>query len=150
MHCLSLSVSFHVCTLRACVADLLCSFTLVVFVDRFATFNFLNGRWPRYNDKLQNLMRSAAIGFTCSVVSDTISVSAIIVDVTFSISEALLCQNSVRVVKTVRQTYETPISYSKAIASVVEKDGVLGLFGRGLQTRLIANGMQGLMFTGTS
>ncbi len=65
-------------------------------------------------------------------------------------SEALLCQNSVRVVKTVRQTYETPISYSKAIASVVEKDGVLGLFGRGLQTRLIANGMQGLMFTGTS
>ena len=30
---------------------------------------------------------------------------------------------------------------------VIEKDGVMGLFGRGLKTRLIANGMQGLMFS---
>ena len=55
--------------------------------------------------------------------------------------------NSVRVVKTVRQTYETPISYAKAVSVVVEKDGVLGLFGRGLKNRLITNGMQGLMFS---
>lgn len=38
-------------------------------------------------------------------------------------------------------------SYVKATMLVVEKDGVLGLFGRGLKTRLLANGMQGLMFT---
>jgi hypothetical protein len=55
--------------------------------------------------------------------------------------------NSVRVVKTVRQTYEAPISYWRAIQVVVEKDGVLGLFGRGLKTRLITNGLQGLMFS---
>lgn len=55
--------------------------------------------------------------------------------------------NSVRVIKTVRQTYETPISYLKATQLVVEKDGIMGLFGRGLKTRLVANGMQGLMFT---
>lgn len=56
----------------------------------FLTFNTLNARWPRYEDTVSNLGRSAVIGFTSSVVSDTVS-------------------NSVRVVKTVRQTYETPI-----------------------------------------
>ena len=30
---------------------------------------------------------------------------------------------------------------------MVEKDGVLGLFGRGLKTKLISNGLQGLMFS---
>lgn len=66
-------------------------------------------------------MRQAGIGFTASAVSDTIT-------------------NSIRVVKTVRQTYESPISYVGATKVVIEKDGLLGLFGRGLQTRIIANG----------
>lgn len=104
------------------------SATIVGHYPWFATFNYLNARWPRYEDMPLNLGRSAAIGFTCSVVSDTIS-------------------NSIRVVKTVRQTNETPISYANAIQNVVEKDGVMGLFGRGLQTRLLANGIQGLVFT---
>lgn len=30
---------------------------------------------------------------------------------------------------------------------MVEKDGVIGLFGRGLKTRLLTNGLQGLMFS---
>jgi len=30
---------------------------------------------------------------------------------------------------------------------VVEADGLIGLFGRGLQTRIVANGCQGLVFT---
>jgi hypothetical protein len=30
---------------------------------------------------------------------------------------------------------------------VVEKDGLLGLFGRGLKTKIISNGMQGLLFS---
>ena len=30
---------------------------------------------------------------------------------------------------------------------VVGKEGVMGLLGRGLKTRLLANGMQGLMFS---
>lgn len=102
--------------------------TMVGHYPWFATFNYLNAYWPRYKETLPNLGRSAAIGFTCSVVSDTIS-------------------NSIRVIKTVRQTNETPISYARAVQSVVEKDGVLGLFGRGLKTRLLANGIQGLVFT---
>jgi hypothetical protein len=42
----------------------------------------------------------------------------------------------------VRQTYHEPISYSKTVQLVVAKDGAMGLFGRGLKTRIIANGMQ--------
>ena len=30
---------------------------------------------------------------------------------------------------------------------IIEKDGVIGLFGRGLKTRILANGLQGMMFS---
>ena len=67
------------------------------------------------------------IGFASSLVSDTTS-------------------NSIRVIKTTRQTAEVPMSYAQCVKSVVEKDGVIGLFGRGLKTRLLANGLQGMLF----
>ena len=35
-----------------------------------------------------------------------------------------------------------PYSYVNVVRHVIQKDGVMGLFGRGLKTRLIANGMQ--------
>ena len=68
------------------------------------------------------------MGFCSSAVSDT-------------------CSNSIRVLKTTRQTYETPISYGDAAKEIIAKDGLMGLFGRGLQTRILANGMQGMLFT---
>jgi hypothetical protein len=68
------------------------------------------------------------MGFTSSAVSDT-------------------CSNSIRVIKTVKQTSKVNVSYIQAVQQVVEKDGVVGLFGRGLSTRIAANGMQGLMFS---
>lgn len=30
---------------------------------------------------------------------------------------------------------------------VIEKDGVIGLFGRGLKTKILSNGLQGLLFS---
>ena len=36
----------------------------------------------------------------------------------------------------------SPYSYVNVVRHVIQKDGVMGLFGRGLKTRLIANGMQ--------
>ena len=75
--------------------------------------------WPWHN---------TGIGFTASVVSDSIT-------------------NSVRVVKTIRQTYHRPIGYREAAQLVVRKEGVVGLLGRGLKTRLLANGVQGLLFS---
>ena len=40
--------------------------------------------------------------------------------------------------------FTTP--FLQAVREVIAKDGVAGLFGRGLKTRILANGMQGLMF----
>jgi hypothetical protein len=42
---------------------------------------------------------------------------------------------------------ETRIGYLDAARAVVATDGIRGLFGRGLKTRIIANGAQGLMFS---
>ncbi len=94
----------------------------------FATFNFLDSHLPIPTETLPKLGRNAFIGFTASAVSDTVS-------------------NSIRVIKTYRQTHPQKISYKQAISDVVKQDGVLGLMGRGLQTRIVANGMQGLMFS---
>eukprot|EP01063_Lacrimia_lanifica_P029552 TRINITY_DN452_c3_g1_i1.p2 TRINITY_DN452_c3_g1~~TRINITY_DN452_c3_g1_i1.p2 ORF type:complete len:459 (+),score=209.94 TRINITY_DN452_c3_g1_i1:57-1433(+) len=94
----------------------------------FATYNTLDAKFPVPQDPLQRLARNATIGFCSSVVSDTIS-------------------NSLRVLKTYRQTSETKISYGDAARAVIAQDGVAGLFGRGLKTRILANGMQGMMFS---
>jgi len=104
------------------------SATAVGHFPWFYTFNLLQSVWPQYTETHKKLARNAAIGFVASIVSDTIS-------------------NSLRVIKTVRQTYHEPISYRQTVQLVVNKDGVLGLFGRGLRTRIIANGIQGLMFS---
>lgn len=94
----------------------------------FATFNYLDSKIPHYDSTLKKFSRNAGIGFCASVVSDT-------------------CSNSIRVLKTTRQTYETPISYLDAAKQIIRNDGVISLFGRGLKTRIISNGAQGMMFT---
>jgi len=94
----------------------------------FGTYNLLEGRLPLPHTTLQSLGRRAFIGFVASVVSDTIS-------------------NSLRVVKTYRQVNETRIGYTAAARVVIATDGLKGLFGRGLKTRILANGLQGIMFS---
>lgn len=67
-------------------------------------------------------------GFVASVVSDTVS-------------------NSLRVLKTYRQVNARNVSYRTAVREVIKESGIVGLFGRGLGTRILANGLQGLMFS---
>ena len=55
--------------------------------------------------------------------------------------------NSLHVLKTYRQVNETRIGYVDAANEVIRVEGVTGLLGRGLKTRIIANGCQGLMFS---
>ena len=76
------------------------------------------------------LLRSALVGFLCSVVSDT-------------------CSNAIRVLKTTKQSLATKrvATYREAANAVLAKDGWSGLFGRGLGTRIFANGLQSVMFT---
>lgn len=106
--------------------------TLVGHYPWFFVNNYLEAHLPKVskdepNYLLKKLGRNAGIGFAASVTSDC-------------------CSNSIRVMKTMKQTSTTPITYPQAFKSVVEKDGLAGLFGRGLRTRILANGMQGIMF----
>mmetsp|Transcript_31177 Transcript_31177/g.101545 ORF Transcript_31177/g.101545 Transcript_31177/m.101545 type:complete len:298 (-) Transcript_31177:120-1013(-) len=102
--------------------------SLVGHYPWFFTYNYLDEKLPHPDTPLQKLGRRAAIGFFASLVSDTTS-------------------NSIRVIKTTKQTHTQSISYPDAVRLVVREDGIAGLFGRGLKTRLMANGLQGLLFS---
>ncbi|KAI1841540.1 hypothetical protein JX265_013505 [Neoarthrinium moseri] len=105
--------------------------TFVGHYPWFATYNFLTEFIEEPSKEHQlglYLLRLAFIGFCASIVSDTIS-------------------NSLRVVKTYRQVNDTKVSYSEAARLVVLQDGLSGLFGRGLPTRILANGLQGILFS---
>ena len=83
---------------------------------------------PPSHTLIQKLLRQAFIGFVSSVVSDTVS-------------------NSLRVVKTYRQVHEGDVPYLTAAKEIVASEGFIGLFGRGLRTRILTNGLQGLLFS---
>ncbi|KAG6885326.1 hypothetical protein C0993_003174 [Termitomyces sp. T159_Od127] len=102
--------------------------TFVGHYPWFGTYNYLEANLPEPHTLLQKLSRRAFIGFVSSVVSDSIS-------------------NSLRVVKTYRQVSETRIGYLDAARAVIASDGVRGLMGRGLKTRILTNGLQGLIFS---
>jgi len=104
--------------------------TFVGHYPWFFTYNYLNEHLPQpdKNQMWLKLGRNAIIGFCASTISDTVA-------------------NSLRVIKTTKQTSEHAVSYREALRLIVDKDGWPGLFGRGLKTRLIANGMQGMLFT---
>ncbi|CAE6457032.1 hypothetical protein ACGC1H_003200 [Rhizoctonia solani] len=104
--------------------------TFVGHYPWFATYNYLSDvlTEPPKHPLFWWLLRLAFIGFCASIVSDSIS-------------------NSLRVVKTYRQVNDTKVSYSEAARLVVLQDGIAGLFGRGLKTRILANGLQGLLFS---
>lgn len=105
-----------------------CSATFAGHLPWFGTYNFLNSKIPEYEGKVATLGRNAVMGFCASVVSDTTS-------------------NSIRVVKTYRQTSQEAITYLQCAKNIIATDGLAGLFGRGLQTRILANGAQGVMFS---
>jgi len=102
--------------------------TFVAYYPWFASFNYLDSVLPAADTRIQRLYRYASIGFVSSVISDVTS-------------------NSIRVVKTVRQTSETTISYAQSMRGVIERDGLFGLFSRGLKTKIIAHGFQSMVFT---
>jgi len=103
--------------------------TFVGHYPWFATFNLLQASVPEVGDGLAGkLVRNAFIGLCASGVSDC-------------------CSNSFRVVKTMKQTATEQVSYTDAIQGILKTDGVQGLLGRGLQTRLVTNGLQGMLFS---
>jgi len=101
--------------------------TLMGHYPWFLTYNFLQGKVPRRSG-VAGQFPSAIIGFISSFVSDVVS-------------------NSVRVVKTAKQTAAVDIGYVAMASQIIAEDGVQGLFLRGLSTKLLSNGVQAMLFT---
>ncbi|CAE7207523.1 unnamed protein product [Symbiodinium sp. CCMP2456] len=114
----------------------------------FYTNNLLREILPPFEMRYGKHVRHAFIGFTSSVVADTIC-------------------NPIRVLKVNRQTSLSRISYLEAASrlcldlltwflalvramqahGIIQKEGLMGLWSRGLKTRIFANGVQGSLFT---
>ena len=117
----------------------------------FLTYNYVDDLLPTVTaseDLLLSLGRSAFLGLCASSISDVTS-------------------NSLRVIKTTKQTArlggnkntgeETTtdetresgeeLSYGEVVQLIIKNDGLVGLFGRGLQTRLLTNAIQGALFS---
>ena len=94
----------------------------------FATYNFLSEQIPKQDTKVKELGRRAIIGFCASAVSDT-------------------CSNSIRVLKVYKQSHPEQLTYVQVLRNVLKESGVQGLMFRGLETKILANGMQGILFS---
>lgn len=103
--------------------------TVVGHFPWFYTYNYLqeNAPYKHSESSITTFFRSGCIGFLSSASSDIIS-------------------NSVRVLKISKQTAEKSDSYTRIIKEIVKKDNISGLFLRGLQTKLMLNGIQGFVF----
>ena len=58
--------------------------------------------------------------------------------------------NFIRVIKTVKQSHETHLSYADVVRGVLDGGGAAGwreLLYRGLGTRILSNGVQSMLFT---
>ena len=104
------------------------SATFVGHYPWFLTYNILDKKIPKYEKTYKNLLRNAFIGFNAAVISDC-------------------CSDSLRVIKTVKQTSKNRISYREITKDIIKNDGIVNLFSRGLKTRIITNGIQGILFT---
>lgn len=83
---------------------------------------------PKQDTQMMELGRRAIMGFSASAISDT-------------------CSNSIRVCKVYKQSYPEPISYPQVVRNVIAEDGIRGLMFRGLETKILANGLQGILFS---
>lgn len=104
------------------------SATFVGHYPWFFTYNFLSEKIPKQDTQVAELGRRAILGFCSSAVSDT-------------------CSNSIRVVKVYKQSSTESISYPQVVKNVIQESGLRGLFLRGLETKILANGMQGILFS---
>lgn len=111
--------------------------TWVGYYPWFFTHNFLEAWCVRRkvldahlseSKGVRRHLRRALVGLCSSLVSD-------------------LCSNAIRVVKTYKQTSVEPISYMEAVTRIVGESGLLGLFIRGLSSKLFSNALNAMLFT---
>eukprot|EP00913_Durusdinium_trenchii_P008530 g8010.t2 len=93
----------------------------------FVAMNLLQHHLPVPRGRLQVLGRSALIGAIGTSASDVVA-------------------NFMCIIKTKKQTSSEDCSYWRAAQQIIEKDGVGGVFFRGLGTRILINILQGSFF----
>jgi len=91
------------------------------------TNNWLHEVLPKSSFGDSETPRSATIGFAANVAGDASS-------------------NFLRVLKTLQQTAGREMTYMSAAKELLRQDGVRGLFGRGLPTKVASSGFQGAVF----
>jgi len=91
------------------------------------TNNWLHEVLPISAFRDSETARSATIGFAANVAGDASS-------------------NFLRVLKTLQQTAGRETTYMSAAEELLRQDGVRGLFGRGLPTKVASSGFQGAVF----
>ena len=69
----------------------------------YTTYNYLDHYLPNYNDNIKQISRNGLIGFCSSAISDT-------------------CSNSIRVLKTIRQTSHVNVSYINAAKYIIHNE----------------------------
>ena len=106
----------------------ICLRLLIFKCSWFFTYNFLSEKIPKQETTMMELGRRALMGFCASAVSDT-------------------CSNSIRIIKVYKQSHPDQLTYPQVVSMVLAESGVFGLFFRGLETKILANGLQGILFS---
>jgi len=88
----------------------------------------LSEKIPKQDTQMGEMGRRALLGFCSSAVSDT-------------------CSNSIRVVKVYKQSHPQQLTYMQVVSNVIQESGIRGLMFRGLETKILANGLQGILFS---
>jgi hypothetical protein len=104
-----------------------CTATTVGHFPWFFTYNYLNQQIPARKSIYEELFKQCGIGFCSSLASD-------------------IFINGFKVLKTTKQTTQTDASYKTIITDIMKKDGFFGLY-RGFKTKLIINGVNGMVFS---
>lgn len=99
------------------------SSSLVGYYPWFFTYDYLKRNAPEGNE----IVRNGAIGFISSLNSD-------------------ICSNSLRIIKTNKQS-QINANYQSIIKHIFKNEGATGLLFRGLQTKILINGIQGMIFS---
>jgi len=98
------------------------------FLEAYCVRNQILDAHVKNQNPMRKNLRRALLGLISSLVSD-------------------VCSNAIRVLKTYKQTSVEPIGYMEAATRIIEKDGLAGLFFRGLTSKLTANALNAMLFT---
>ncbi len=124
----------------------------------FLTYNYVDDLLPMVtasDDLLLSLARSAFLGLCASSVSDITSNSLRVIKTTKQTARLGAGADDNKTDSGTGKTIETmgakktgeELSYGEVVQMIVKNDGLVGLFGRGLQTRLLTNAIQGALFS---